>query len=108
MARRAPTGRPAWETGWIYGLCLHPWYPFPALENGHEVGHYSGISKRDRKGLKGRLTTQAEGGPNAARLLQVHKAAGGTFHLVSVEWGTQDTETARKYRGASSRCECCK
>ena len=61
-----------------------------------------------RTGLKGRLITQAEGGPDAARLLQVVKAAGGTFHLVSVEWGTQDTETARKYRGASRRCSWCK
>jgi hypothetical protein len=104
MARRAPTGRPAWETGWIYTLCLRPGYPNPPLPNGHQVEHYTGISKRDRNGLKGRLTTQAEGGPQAARLLQVHKAAGGTFQLVSVEWGTQDTETARKYRGASSRC----
>jgi hypothetical protein len=69
------------------------------------VGHYTGIS---RNGLKSRLTTQAEGGPDAARLLQVQKAAGGTFYLVSVEWGTQDTETARKYRGASRRCSSCK
>jgi hypothetical protein len=108
MARKAPKGRPAWETGWIYTLHLWPFYPDPPLENGHQVGHYSGISKRDRNGLKGRLTTQAEGGPAAARLLQVQKAAGGTFFLVSVEWGTQDTETARKYRGASSRCSFCK
>ncbi len=108
MARKAPIGRPAWETGWIYTLHLWPFYPDPPLENGHQVGHYSGISKRDRNGLKGRLTTHAAGGPAAARLLQVQKAAGGTFFLVSVEWGTQDTETARKYRGASSRCSFCK
>jgi hypothetical protein len=104
MARKAPTGRPAWETGWVYTLHLDPPYPDPPPENGHQVGHYTGISKKDRNGLKGRLTTQAEGGPHAARLLQVVIAAGGTFQLVSVEWGTQDTETARKYRGASRRC----
>lgn len=105
MARKAPKGRPAWSTGWIYTLCLHPRYPAVPFENGHQVGHYTGIS---RNGLETRLATHAEGGQDAARLLQVQRAAGGTFHLVSVEWGTQDTETARKYRGASHRCSCCK
>ena len=105
MARKAPKGRPAWSTGWIYTVHLWPPYPNPPLENGHQVGHYTGIS---RNGLKARLTTHAEGGEHAARLLQVQKAAGGTFFLVSVEWGTQDTETARKYRGASRRCSYCK
>jgi hypothetical protein len=105
MARRAPTGRPAWSQGWIYALCLDPPYPNPPTDNGHQVGHYSGIS---RNGLEARLATHAEGGIGAARLLQVQKAAGGTFHLVSVEWGTQDTETARKYRGATWRCGRCK
>jgi hypothetical protein len=104
MARKAPKGRPAWLQGWVYTLCLHPRYPPVPLENGHEVGHYTGIS---RNGLEARLATHAEGGPAAARLLQVQHAAGGTFHLVSVEWGTQDTETKRKYRGASQRCSCC-
>jgi hypothetical protein len=105
MARKAPKGRPAWLPGWIYTLHLWPPYPDPPLENGHRVGHYTGIS---RNGLKARLITHAEGGPDAARLLQVVKEAGGTFYLASVEWGTQDTETARKYRGASRRCSYCK
>jgi len=105
MARKAPKGRAAWVPGWIYTVCLHPRYPAVPFDNGHQVGHYTGIS---RNGLEARLTTHAEGGRDAARLLQVQHAAGGTFHLVSVEWGTQDTETARKYRGASQRCSCCK
>ena len=91
----------------MYTLCLDPPYPTPACDNGHQVGHYTGISKRGRFALPGRLRVQAEGGPDAARLLQVQKAAGGTFVLVSVEWGTQDRETALKYRAATDRCSRC-
>ena len=105
MARKAPKGHPAWLPGWVYTLHLCPFYPDPACENGHQVGHYTGIS---RNGLRARLATHAAGGPDAARLLQVQVAAGGTFYLASVEWGTQDMETARKYRGASRRCSFCK
>jgi hypothetical protein len=108
MARRAPTGPPATVLGWVYTLCLDPPYPTPPCDNGHQVGHYTGISKWGNSGLEGRMAVQAEGGPDAARLLQVQKAAGGTFVLVSVEWGTQDRETALKYRGATSRCSRCK
>jgi hypothetical protein len=107
MARRAPTGPPATVLGWVYTLCLDPPYPTPPCDNGHQVGHYTGISKWGNSGLEGRMAVQAEGGPDAARLLQVQKAAGGTFHLVSVESGTQDRETALKYRGATSRCSRC-
>jgi hypothetical protein len=105
MTRKAPKGPPARLPGWVYTLHLWPPYPAVPLDNGHQVGHYTGIS---RNGLKGRLTTHAAGGPDAARLLQVQKAAGGTFYLASVERGTQDTETARKYRGAARRCSYCR
>jgi hypothetical protein len=85
-------------------LCLDPPYPNPAFD----IGHYTGISKKGFLVLQSRLQVQAEGGSDAARLLQVQKAAGGTFHLVSVEWGTQDRETARKYRAATDRCSRCR
>ena len=107
MARRAPSGPPATVWGWVYTLCLDPPYPTPACENGHQVGHYTGISKLGLSGLPGRMAVQAEGGSDAARLMQVQREAGGTFHLVTVEWGTQDLETAHKYRAATDRCWRC-
>jgi hypothetical protein len=103
--RRAPTGKPATEQGFVYTLGLHPWLPEIPCDNGHQVGHYTGFAPRDR--LTARLAVQARGGSGAARLMQVHKSRGGRFCLVALEWGTRDRETTLHERGASRRCTAC-
>jgi hypothetical protein len=106
MSRRAPAGRPAAEEGYVYTAALWPWLrPEPPGDSGHQVGHYTGFAPRDR--LEERLAVQARGGPDAARLLQVQKARGGTWRLVALEWATRDRETQLKERGASRRCPAC-
>ncbi len=102
-SRRAPTGTPAREWGWVYIVHLCPAYPDPAPPNGHQAKHYSGWASD----LENRLATHARGGPGAARLLQVQLEHNGTWQLVSVEWGTRDRETQIKYSGASRRCFRC-
>lgn len=104
-SRKAPAGPPAIRRGWVYTLHLLSGYPDPPCPNGHQVRHYSGWAKVQRLGK--RLRTQAEGGPDAVRLLQVQIAAGGTFQLVAFEFGTVDRETQLKERGASRRCWLC-
>jgi predicted GIY-YIG superfamily endonuclease len=106
VSRRAPTGRPATEMGWVYTLHLlppYPAYPAGAAPGQQQAKHYTGWTAD----LAARLTGHAEGKREAARLMQVQHEAGGTFILVSVERGTRDRETQLKERGASRRCPLC-
>jgi hypothetical protein len=104
-SRRAPTGRPAVEWGWVYKLHLLPAYPEIPGPSGHQAKHYSGFAKAHR--LEIRQAIHEGGGPHAARLLQVQHAHGGTWELVSLEWGTRDRETQHKYRGSARGCYMC-
>jgi len=80
-------------------------YTFHLLPALRHAKHYTGIG--DPEDLEDRMVTQQRGGADAARMLQVHKVAGGAWRLISVDWGTQDNETRGKYRGASRRCNIC-
>ena len=103
MSRRAPTGRPATEMGWVYTLHLLPPYPADAGPGQQQAKHYTGWTQD----LARRLADHAAGRRDASRLMQVQHQAGGTFILVSVEPGTRDRETQLKERGASRRCGIC-
>jgi hypothetical protein len=103
VSRRAPTGRPAREMGWVYTLHLLPPYPADAEPGRQQAKHYTGWTKS----LSQRLADHATGRRDAGRLMQVQHQAGGTFILVSVEPGTRDRETQLKERGASRRCGIC-
>ena len=94
MSRRAPSGPPAREQGWVYTLHLDP--PL-----GH-AKHYTGFGKD----LDARLEAHAHGA--GARLTQVQLERGGTWRLASAEPGTRDRETQLKERGASRRCQICR
>jgi hypothetical protein len=100
----APDWRPATQQGWVYALCFDPWYPPWAAEGDHQVGHYIGWALN----VGARLADHAGGGPHAARLLQVHIAAGGTFQLARAERGTRDRENQLKYYGFTRRCPICR
>lgn len=105
MSRQKPSG--GWrytQEGWVYTVCLCPRYPPDAAEGEHQVGHYTGFTLH----LGARLEDHYSGGPHAARLLQVQKAAGGSFRLARVERGTRLRETQLKYDGFTSRCPICK
>lgn len=104
MSRRAPSGPPATQAGWVYTLCLMPAYPVVPGPGGQQARHYTGFAVD----LIARLMTHAGGGPDAARLLQVQKEAGGTWALAAVEPGTRDREAQLKERGATRRCPMCK
>ncbi len=93
MSRRAPSGPPATEQGWVYTLHLDP--PL-----GH-AKHYTGFG-RD---LDARLAEYASG--QGARLTQVQLDRGGTWRLASAQPGTRDREAQLKERGASRRCPIC-
>ncbi|MGH3191773.1 MAG: hypothetical protein ACRDOL_31900, partial [Streptosporangiaceae bacterium] len=104
MSRRAPTGPPATRPAWVY--LLHFLRPFPEVpaEGGQQARHYSG---KTETGVPERMTVQGQGGPDAARLLQLLKQAGIPFVLAAVEYGTNDNETRKKYRAATDRCTLC-
>lgn len=104
MSRRAPTGHPATEMGWVYTLHLLPPYPADAALGQQQARHYTGQWTQD---LVRRLKDHANGNRDAGRLMQVQHEAGGTFILASVEPGTRDRETQLKERGASRRCPVC-
>ena len=94
MSRRAPSGSPAAEQGWVYTLHLDP--PL-----GH-AKHYTGFGKD----LQARLAEHEQG--RGARLTQVQLERGGTWRLASAEPGTRDREAQLKERGATRRCGICK
>ncbi len=94
MSRRAPSGPPAREPGWVYTLHLDP-----AL--GH-ARHYTGFGKD----LDARLDAHERG--EGARLTKVQLERGGTWRLAAAEPGTRDREAQLKERGASRRCQICK
>lgn len=100
MSRRAPTGPPATQEGWIYTLHLLPAYG----DERQLAKHYTGFTTD----LPARLEAHEKGGQDAARLLQAQKAAGGTWRLADLEWGTRDREAQLKERGAARRCPVCK
>jgi predicted GIY-YIG superfamily endonuclease len=93
VSRRAPSGPPAAEQGWVYTLHLDP--PL-----GH-ARHYTGFGKN----LDARLAAHEHG--EGARLTQVQLDRGGTWRLASAEPGTRDREAQLKERGASRRCQIC-
>jgi predicted GIY-YIG superfamily endonuclease len=94
VSRRAPSGPPATEHGWVYTLHLDP--PL-----GH-AKHYTGFGKD----LQGRLAEHEHG--QGARLTQVQLERGGTWRLASAEPGTRDREAQLKERGAGRRCQICR
>ena len=65
------------------------------------VGHYIGSAERER--LMERVF-QEHGGPDGARVLQVAKAAGCTWHLVRTWAGGRNKEAQLKQRSGKSYC----
>ncbi|MGH3287270.1 MAG: hypothetical protein ACRDPD_21720 [Streptosporangiaceae bacterium] len=101
MSRRAPNGPPLTRPSWVYLLHFDVPFPQQPVGGGHQVRHYSGKSED----VPARMAVHASGGD--ARLMQLLKEAGGTFRPAALEYGTGDTETRMKYRGAGSRCLLC-
>jgi hypothetical protein len=94
MSRRAPI--PDWyhQCGDVYILHLDPPYKHAA--------HYSGFGPERTGGAAARVAEQAEGGPDAARLMQVQHESGGTFRIGRVWRGvTREREVRVKDSSAA-------
>jgi hypothetical protein len=89
VSRRAPSGSPATEQGWVYTLHLDP-----------PLGH----AKQFGKDLQARLAEREQGRGAGLTQLQLER---GTWRLASAEPGTRDREARLKERGATGRCGIC-
>jgi hypothetical protein len=86
-----------------YLYCLDPPYmpegaeDNPSLWAGHYLGSSPDFERRDSQ----------QGGPEGARLLQVQKEAGGTWHLVRTWLGDREKEFQLKTRAGKAYCPKC-
>jgi hypothetical protein len=89
-----------------YEVHLDPPYVPEGAENDPSkwVGHYIGSAERDR--LMERVY-QDHGTVNGARVLQVQKAAGGSWHLVRTWAGGREKELQLKQQSGTRYCPEC-